>query len=351
MPLRVKAGYDGLAILMTTRTTYPITSIGAPLAEMLPQTGRWGTVFAVFQRSCYLESVDGQVFCLADHRSGEGPLTLGIGLPPNATMSSLGVGEGCQLETDGGFLRLGRTSVLSTAKAIIWEPEPVGPTAAQDEILHRLDTLINLVTPLIPSDGLACVIPNTAGIADGEPPQVDTENPALILAIPRLCRLSEGLVHSEPETIDRAVTGLLGLGPGLTPSGDDLLGGLLVALRAMPQTASHLIVDVLAGCVTRHAANKTTRISSAMLEQSARGNGSAAQHRLLRCLLGADSRSDISSAVLEQIQVGHTSGWDTLAGLSLGIHLGLKMGQIHSSSDLSLVPPFALKPEAAGIPA
>jgi hypothetical protein len=220
----------------------------------------------------------------------------------------------------------------------------VGQTAAPDKILHRLDTLINLVTPLIPADGLARVIPHTAAIANGEPPRIDTENPATILAMPRLCRLADGLIHSEPETLDRAVTGLLGLGPGLTPSGDDLLGGLLVALRAMPDAASHPIVELLAECVTRHATIKTTRISSTMLEQSARGNGSAAQHRLLRCLLGTDSRSGITSAALELIQVGHTSGWDTLAGISLGIHLSLRMNQTPEETSSAMQ-------ETAGVPA
>lgn len=297
------------------------------MAKRLPRRGRWGTVFAVFQRSCYLESVDGKVFCLADHRLGQGPLTLGIEFPENTDLSNLGVCEGRLLETGGADLRLGRVSLLRTTATVIWEPGSLIQTAPPNEVLRRLFTLADLMEPLIPTDGLAAALPHAASLAIGEPPSTDAMNEVAGLAMPRLRRLSEGLIRSHPETVDEAVVGLLGFGPGLTPSGDDLLGGMLVALRAMPDTASHPSENILAGCVTRHAALKTNRISSAMLKQFALGNGTAAQHRLLNSLLGVDAESDMTAAALDLTRVGHTSGWDILAGILLGTHLGLRIKQ------------------------
>ena len=315
---------------MTSSTVYPVTSMGGPLAERVPRSGRWGTVFAVFRRSCYLESVTGQVFCLADQGLGEGPLTLAVKFPSETMLRSLGISECCHLVTDGVDLVVGHELVLTTVETVIWEPDPVVSTAPPDEILRRLEVLIDLVDPLIPSDGLAEIIPHTAGIANAGSPGIVNMNAVAALAMPRLSRLSGGLTRSASEAIDQAVAGLVGLGPGLTPSGDDLLGGMLVALRAMQNTASLFSVDALAGCVTRYAA-ATTRISAAMLEQSAQGYSSAAQHRLLRCLLGVDDRPDMLNAALDLIRTGHTSGWDALAGILLGICCGLRIGRCQAS--------------------
>ncbi|MEE3141423.1 MAG: hypothetical protein VX307_02420, partial [Chloroflexota bacterium] len=139
---------------MTSRTVYSIASIGAPLAEPLPETGRWGSVFAVFRRSCYLESLDGQGFCLADSRLGEGPLTMGVEIPSDVTLGDLGVREGCHLESNGVDLRLGRAIFLQTSGMSTWAPELVRKTATPNELLRRINTLMNLVRPLLPSDGL-----------------------------------------------------------------------------------------------------------------------------------------------------------------------------------------------------
>ncbi len=341
----MRAGYDGLAILMTTATTYTVTSIGGPLAKMLPRSGRWGTVFAVFQRSCYLERQDGQVFCLADHMLGQGPLTLNVRFPENTTLSSLGVREGSQLEADGVDLRMGHALALRTDETTVWEPEALGQIAPPEEILRRLDALINLMQPLMPSSGLAGIIPHIAGIASEEPLPISRMSGTTAIAMPRLRRLSKGLANSSPELVDEAVAGLLGLGPGLTPSGDDLLGGLMVALRAMPDTTSHLSVAMLSGSIAKQAARKTTRISTAMLEQSVIGYGSAAQHRLLHCLLAVDGRFGTIRAAMDLVRTGHTSGWDALAGISLGIHFGLRTKRDHEFSELHH------QDETAGIPA
>ncbi len=264
---------------------------------------------------------------MSDAKLGEGPLTLGVEFPKATTLSSLGISEGCHLETDGVDLRLGHATVLRTTEASVWEPEPLGKSAPSKEILRRLDALTHLLRPLIPADGIGPIVPHTGALADRESPSIDSANPAVSLAVPCVSRLCDGLIRLDQESVDQAVTGLVGLGPGLTPSGDDLLGGMLVALRTILVAASQPSVDPLARCVTKHAAVETTRISAAMLEQAAKGNGSAAQHRLLCYLLGVDTQQDTTASALDLIRSGHTSGWDALAGILLGIRLGLRMNQ------------------------
>src|SRR5262249_39110492 len=64
-----------------------------------------------------------------------------------------------------------------------------------------------------------------------------------------------------------AVAQLLGRGPGLTPTGDDVLAGALVALSALGAPAA----VVLADAVTAAAPGATTTVSAALLTHAARG--------------------------------------------------------------------------------
>jgi hypothetical protein len=69
------------------------------------------------------------------------------------------------------------------------------------------------------------------------------------------------------ESPTAAVAQLLGRGPGLTPTGDDVLAGALVALTALGSPAA----SVLADAVTAAAPGATTTVSAALLTHAARG--------------------------------------------------------------------------------
>ena len=104
---------------------------------------------------------------------------------------------------------------------------------------------------------------------------------------------------------------LVGLGPGLTPSGDDLLGGLMIALCRLGQTPQ---ADALRRCIEPVLAERTNAISAALLRAAANGNGSLALHAVLESLI--EGRNTVS-AVNRLARQGHSSGTDALAGILL----------------------------------
>jgi hypothetical protein len=111
---------------------------------------------------------------------------------------------------------------------------------------------------------------------------------------------------------DRAASLLAGLGPGLTPAGDDYLLGALARLwlDATQPEAGELSSSVLA------AAAKTTRISRAWLQYAARGQFDVRWHDLQRALLMADEEA-ICRAAHRILSVGATSGPQAMAGFLL----------------------------------
>ncbi len=99
---------------------------------------------------------------------------------------------------------------------------------------------------------------------------------------------------------------LIGLGPGLTPAGDDFVGGAMIALRAFGHAG---LADRIAAWALPLALERTNRISRAHLECAAIGEGHEALHLYLR------SFEEKHLAALARI--GHTSGLDAAAGALL----------------------------------
>jgi hypothetical protein len=111
---------------------------------------------------------------------------------------------------------------------------------------------------------------------------------------------------------DRLVLGLLGLGPGLTPAGDDLLAGLLVGLSARTD-----LRDPLASAVQRHAPTRTTWLSAELLRLAAAGLAAPAVVAVADALAGHGSDDALRRALPALLAVGHTSGRALARGLLL----------------------------------
>jgi hypothetical protein len=118
--------------------------------------------------------------------------------------------------------------------------------------------------------------------------------------------------------------GLVGLGPGLTPAGDDFLGGWLTALRsAEPQGFRREEISKAAREVRKAARGKTPVISEALLGCAIEGASSEAIHEFLATILDGKEPVEVfplARAVKEITRRGHSSGWDALAGIAWGLH-------------------------------
>lgn len=103
---------------------------------------------------------------------------------------------------------------------------------------------------------------------------------------------------------------LVGLGEGLTPRGDDYLGGVLLVSRALGIDPPFSVQGI------ESAFGSTTLVARAQLHAHARGHGA----RACRDLLAAIGRGDdVHPAVTSLLELGHTSGRDLALGVSDGL--------------------------------
>lgn len=280
-----------------------VREIGFDAARALAGGGT-GRVAAVFARAIYLRTPRGWA-CAGPPGLGSGPLNLLCELPDALDWTTRGLRPGGAIDIGEKAIDLGRGLVLALDGARVWRPAPTGPWSREslDEGLRALD---ELTAAALPEAGLATFLRRNAAAA----------SPEACKAAPSVAILHAWLQGAPepnalpPHSVLEAATGLLGLGPGLTPSGDDFLGGLLIALRLLNRGA--LGARLWTG-LEAAAARRSLDLSVAHLCAAAAGRGSAALHAALNAIV--TGRTDDLPAVLERIEeIGHTSGWDALAG-------------------------------------
>lgn len=125
--------------------------------------------------------------------------------------------------------------------------------------------------------------------------------------------LGAALTATGTARLDEAVGGLVGLGVGLTPSGDDYLVGSLAALHHLPAAGAVVpIVSALDAAVAVWASGSTT-VSEHFLKAAAEGRF----HHDVRCAAVAalSAPGDVEAAFEQVAAIGSTSGTDVLHGL------------------------------------
>ena len=166
---------------------------------------------------------------------------------------------------------------LSLTGATVWDPTlrlPDDPASLGTEILQTLDQPSQRgQTPLLPTLNQ----PSQRG-----------QTPLLARAV----------VERDPSLAAAAGAELIGLGPGLTPEGDDVVAGVaaVVASGPWPEALREAWLGALLGADLRR---RTTALSATLLELAASGMGPEP----LQALVGGRM-----AALDRLLRVGHTSG-------------------------------------------
>ena len=148
------------------------------------------------------------------------------------------------------------------------------------------------------------------------------EMPLARMALPRLRLLERTAREQDIAGVEEATRGLAGLGPGLTPAGDDVLAGfaavmaLLSARISADGTSRSHVAEVIAAV----ARPRTTVLSGVLLEYAARGEVAEQLGEMLLALaLPAGESEAVLQAADKLLDFGGTSGGDTLLGVLFGL--------------------------------
>ncbi len=139
-------------------------------------------------------------------------------------------------------------------------------------------------------------------------------------AAARARALASACAADRPEEAAQAAWALLGLGAGLTPSGDDYVGGAFFAraLLARAGAGDAARWRSAAEAIRAAAPGRTHAISAALLGDLLDGEGWAPLHDLASALAAGAPEAAAREAARRLTRLGHSSGWDLLAGFVAG---------------------------------
>lgn len=278
-------------------------SISRSIWDRVRETGpvRKLHAVAVFRRTCYLAGPGGEVIALVIPDLGDGPLNVVVDALPGVFDV---VESGAQASFDGHVLRLGGLRV-DLEPAAVWEPRPDwdGLRASRGAIAQHLLSLR--------TRALDCAVPGSLLDLLAPPGRTSDVTPisgaTLAAARKGAAALGQGWAGDSARLWAGGIQ-LAGMGGGLTPAGDDFVVGVMVwAWLAHSEPASWC--EALSGAV----APQTTTLSAAFVQAAAKGECSAAWHRLL-ATLAIGTQEQLPAAVRGILSHGHTSGADALAG-------------------------------------
>ncbi len=276
----------------------------SPRAKAWLEETRQAFVQYSFEHVVDLVNQESDVLAISSNEVGAGPFSLVLepGIFPNEIQADT------QLLVFENGLWLGDW-LVDAEDAEIWDPVP-----NWNDLITNTDTakwisqiLRVELTHHAELDSLARLVLN---------PVANSPLPAKILqaAEQNIPLLFSSIQPLDSSLLRKAAKGLAGLGPGLTPAGDDLLLG---AMHGICATKPEAEARELSNLIARAAAPRTHVLSASWLEAAAEGEAAEPWHTLVAAASARDERS-LRNAISRILPTGHTSGSDALGGF-LGV--------------------------------
>ena len=313
-------------------------SISGPVFDAVRREGLTGRVLASYHRACNLVTSGGELIALVGPAVGNGPL--------NIVIEETGVLEQVKpglpaVFSDHQFV-LGDSLIVWLDEAQLWRPEVNWECLATQQRRLR-DSLAVLCDWLSQNDEPRVALRGLSNPrfepGSGDPGRAKLnllnlvlngeKEPGLRMDGPRsphnlaflktawagIKRLLNALQDGDRLGIHESAARLAGLGPGLTPSGDDYLVGLMAGLRVWPSPLenSGLSPDEACQIIFEAAKGRTTLLGRAFLRSAKEGLFGENWHELLAALVRGDAIG-IQRAARRVLSSGATSGADALAG-------------------------------------
>lgn len=259
-------------------------------------------VHSAYERTINL-MIDGQLIALQVKGSPVSPISVILPLDPTE-IRNLDAHEGQKIILEGSNIVIGKTAITFDAS-----------TAVYDGYLNKYNfnaDMKHLIKSIIEKA-------HRGGFSFLTNPSKVPEDLVLSYVKQKLKTVITLIHDDKTEAAAEAISSLIGVGTGLTPSGDDFITGMLSAFSAFPETFDEDIVEQVRNSVSLHLQN-TNEISMAFIKCALDNQFSVPVISLYQWLCSEDgsleSRKSQSDEILQSfLAIGHSSGIDTLTGI------------------------------------
>jgi hypothetical protein len=260
---------------------------GAPAGDFA------GTILVVHPRVCVVSLADESLLTLVTPMIGRLPRSILVGAPSEVTFTDV-LGVNANVAARSGILRFSNSAFsVDLRSAVRWRP------CLSDLRLDK--SLVSVVE--------AWRTASAAQEADGR------SQSFVAIAGPQLAALATATCTLDAAAASNAMSGLVGLGEGATPAGDDYLVGYFGGLWACAGRVKRRRAFVAAaGQRLKMLTSRTGRISKAYLEAAVEGDVSERLFDLASSISNGSNEAIVGRAAAAVLAVGHSSGACGLLG-------------------------------------
>jgi len=277
-----------------------------------------GKIHSRFQNAFNIELDEGFLFNFLPEKLPPNPRSLLLPMIEWDKIHGLSPPVGLPVKIMGNQLEIPLIALeISFGESELWDPSPSlpGPPIPDAEIHQNLEIV-------------SMVVQQDYKRADTEKNAHKTFYEAFQN---RICRaannLSISISNCNFEDISKNASQLVGLGSGLTPSGDDILSGVMTAgvFCSMAYKVLYFDVQKINNRICSGAFGRTTIFSQILLGDSSMGEVVRPVGQLLQGLLCSKDKSSLIPLTREVMNLGGASGKDMLEGILLGIDAFLRL--------------------------
>jgi hypothetical protein len=305
---------------MAERRSINAVSVGSYALEILKK-GAVGEVHSTFERA-FNALISGELVGIARSDVPKGPFNIITDIEPSNSMQPL-VDKGERISVDENLLSFENGLALSLKGAEIWWPKSGVKEPIDIELVKRNLSLVKDIASCR-NDGFGQLVHHIENMISGDPFNDGTLNLITRTGLPNIATLVSAVKYEDLDIVGQSAKNLVGLGLGLTPSGDDLLAGFMAGLwwTANSFQGDLVRVDGINRTIAR-LAEGTTALSKQLLIRAADGEVNEAVERLLEAILAGNSEA-VATATKRVLAIGETSGVDSIIGILLGSFIGIE---------------------------
>ena len=318
--------------LASRAAKHPCRITARGIGFLVPLEFNDATVHSVFARACNIELQDGTLVTVLDRRLGNTPHGVACEVPESFVFYSV-VRLGAPVSLRNGELQIDRRArVFDLSHATCWRGAVSSPAIDRSSLdaRHVVGRVWKMSQASSLSGGLLACWPSMSEAAS---PMHAALTRRLDGCLPLLAR---GTVKRDATSIERALWAMIGLGPGLTPSGDDFIVGYLAALWSQSSrdaTLQPLLEDLRAPL--RSMTAKTGAISRQFILDASVGQFSEPLVDLVRAI-ALGNGDHVAIAAARVLRIGHSSGADAVLGLLFGLDPAHACGESFSNQPKSI---------------
>jgi hypothetical protein len=304
------------------------TSIDGFLAYWCGLNDVCGEIHSVFHRAMNIRTSGGQLISILSQVNGDGPNTVVAELPNGVDFISMGMRSGMPVRLGKKEALLGEGLVhLRMHRAHKWWPRLASGLEClnMDRLEGNLSILRDQLTDNDYSDGLGQLLLHLEDVANERWQKVRTACHGELIekALPGLRSLVEGFLKQDADRLHQGLDGLVGLGMGLTPSGDDLLLGLTGTFSLVSKRVGGPVMDSILEDIRTYVAQirgRTTFVSGNLLAYACSGRIASPILDVIRALLYEEAPAALVKAKM-LLRQGESSGSEVLVGVLLALSL------------------------------